>query len=298
MKYTNPEGNEKDQEDDGKYQESSIDIVQKKSTDNKETTDKKKYDFAKKIPIHIIRDQYQNDWDSDIEKIRQRGVILYIIDMLALRPGIKENQSKTTGCCSLKKNHLTLYDQYGDHEFVVKFKFFGKCSIPYYKLMQVEQRVFENLQGFLKNKSQMHYVFDKINTRCLNTYLKTFMDGLTAKVLRTNHACLMMQEELTNLTSVGDTKTEKIQSFKEASNKVAKYLNHKHNVTKQQENLQTKNKVKKYQVNSKSALLDYIDPRIVVAWCKTWNVQVENVYNKTLQTKFKWAMTEAADYKF
>lgn len=49
----------------------------------KETTDKKKYDFAKKIPIHIIRDQYQNDWDSDIKKIRQRGVILYIIDMVS-----------------------------------------------------------------------------------------------------------------------------------------------------------------------------------------------------------------------
>lgn len=32
----------------------------------------------------------------------------------------------------------------------------------------------------------------------MNTYLKTFMDGLTAKVFRTYHACRKMQQELDN----------------------------------------------------------------------------------------------------
>lgn len=41
------------------------------------------------------------------------------------------------------------------------------------------------------------------------------MDGLTAKVIRTNHACLMMQEELTNLTSGKESKPKSISRLNE-----------------------------------------------------------------------------------
>jgi DNA topoisomerase-1 len=45
--------------------------------------------------------------------------------------------------------------------------------------------------------------------------------------------------------------------------------------------------------------LNYLDPRISVAWCKKYNVPLEKVYNKTQKDKFRWAieMTDE-DYEF
>lgn len=45
--------------------------------------------------------------------------------------------------------------------------------------------------------------------------------------------------------------------------------------------------------------LNYLDPRITVAWCKKWGVPIEKIYNKTQREKFAWAidMTDE-DYEF
>lgn len=45
--------------------------------------------------------------------------------------------------------------------------------------------------------------------------------------------------------------------------------------------------------------LNYLDPRITVAWCKKNNVPIEKIYNKTQRDKFRWAIDMAgADYVF
>lgn len=45
--------------------------------------------------------------------------------------------------------------------------------------------------------------------------------------------------------------------------------------------------------------LNYLDPRISVAWCKKFEVPIEKVYNKTQRDKFKWAIDMATEhYKF
>ena len=45
--------------------------------------------------------------------------------------------------------------------------------------------------------------------------------------------------------------------------------------------------------------LNYLDPRISVAWCKRNNVPVEKIYSKTQRDKFRWAIDMAtADYHF
>ncbi|KAK8740574.1 hypothetical protein OTU49_002975 [Cherax quadricarinatus] len=45
--------------------------------------------------------------------------------------------------------------------------------------------------------------------------------------------------------------------------------------------------------------LNYLDPRISVAWCKKYGVPIEKVYNKTQRQKFQWAIEMAtADYNF
>lgn len=45
--------------------------------------------------------------------------------------------------------------------------------------------------------------------------------------------------------------------------------------------------------------LNYLDPRISVAWCKKWEVPIEKVYNKTQRDKFAWAIEMAGeDFNF
>merc|ERR1712029_481687 len=39
--------------------------------------------------------------------------------------------------------------------------------------------------------------------------------------------------------------------------------------------------------------LNYLDPRISVAWCKKYDVGIEKVYNKTQREKFRWAIEMA-----
>ena len=36
--------------------------------------------------------------------------------------------------------------------------------------------------------------------------------------------------------------------------------------------------------------LNYLDPRISVAWCKKHEVPIERVFNKTQRQKFRWAI--------
>ena len=44
--------------------------------------------------------------------------------------------------------------------------------------------------------------------------------------------------------------------------------------------------------------INYIDPRISVAWCKRCEVPIDKVFAKTLRDKFNWAMAAPPDFKF
>ncbi|KAF9029059.1 hypothetical protein BDZ89DRAFT_1112826 [Hymenopellis radicata] len=44
--------------------------------------------------------------------------------------------------------------------------------------------------------------------------------------------------------------------------------------------------------------INYLDPRITAAWCKTNDVPIEKLFSKTLVTKFPWAMEVEDDWKF
>ncbi|XP_073515729.1 DNA topoisomerase I, mitochondrial-like [Phyllobates terribilis] len=53
------------------------------------------------------------------------------------------------------------------------------------------------------------------------------------------------------------------------------------------------------QIALSTSKLNYLDPRISVAWCKKWDIGLEKIYNKTHRDKFAWAvhMTDA-DFVF
>lgn len=94
-----------------------------------------------------------------------------LFPQLALRAGNEKEEGETAdtvGCCSLRKEHLTLHEKYEDQEYVVEFDFLGKDSIRYYNRMPVEKRVFKNLQLFMDNKAGEDDVFDRLNVSSRN----------------------------------------------------------------------------------------------------------------------------------
>lgn len=44
--------------------------------------------------------------------------------------------------------------------------------------------------------------------------------------------------------------------------------------------------------------VNYMDPRITVAWCKKVDLAIEKVFPRTVRTKFPWAMHFKATYQF
>ena len=47
-----------------------------------------------------------------------------------------------------------------------------------------------------------------------------------------------------------------------------------------------------------TAKINYMDPRVTVAWCKRNEVPIEKVFSKTLRDKFPWAMGVPPDWEF
>ncbi|XP_057849059.2 DNA topoisomerase 1 alpha [Cryptomeria japonica] len=72
---------------------------------------------------------------------------------------------------------------------------------------------------------------------------------------------------------------------------------------------QTKVKIGKMELNMRikddlktvalgTSKINYLDPRISVAWCKRHEVPIEKIFNKSLLAKFSWAMDVEPDYRF
>ncbi|NXI57306.1 TOP1M topoisomerase, partial [Chloroceryle aenea] len=55
-------------------------------------------------------------------------------------------------------------------------------------------------------------------------------------------------------------------------------------------NVQATDKEENKQIALGTSKLNYLDPRISIAWCKKFGVPIEKIYNKTQREKFAWAI--------
>uniref|UniRef100_A0A0N5API8 DNA topoisomerase I n=1 Tax=Syphacia muris TaxID=451379 RepID=A0A0N5API8_9BILA len=63
--------------------------------------------------------------------------------------------------------------------------------------------------------------------------------------------------------------------------------------------IQRTDKDENKQIALGTSKLNYLDPRISVAWCKKFNVPIEKIFNRTQREKFRWAIDMAdEDYVF
>jgi DNA topoisomerase-1 len=114
---------------------------------------------------------------------------------------------------------------------------------------------------------------------------------------------------MSNLQAKIDKKTEEVEKaereYKQAKkSKGAEAEKRKAAVKRLLEQLnrletQKTDKEENKQIALGTSKLNYLDPRISVAWCKKYDVPLEKVYNKTQREKFRWAieMTDE-DYEF
>nr|KYP42068.1 DNA topoisomerase 1 [Cajanus cajan] len=67
-------------------------------------------------------------------------------------------------------------------------------------------------------------------------------------------------------------------------------------IDKMQRDMKTKEDLKTVALGTSK--INYLDPRITVAWCKRHEVPIEKIFNKSLLAKFCWAMDVDPDFRF
>ncbi|KAL2944940.1 DNA topoisomerase 1 beta [Bienertia sinuspersici] len=265
-------------------------------------SDKEKYEKARKLKDYIqgIRSAYTKNFTSKDMTRRQIAVATYLIDRLALRAGNEkdDDEADTVGCCTLK---------------VENFDFLGKDSIKYFKQFEADTRVYEAVEQFRKGKRGSDDLFDKLDTSKLNTHLKELMPGLTAKVFRTFNASITLDDMLAEGAGDGEvaiicnhqrtvSKSHSAQMerlitrINDAKVIGKKILTIKTKIEKFERDMQIKEDLKEIALGTSK--INYLDPRITVAWCKRNEVPIEKIFNKSLLAKFSWAMDCDPNFKF
>ncbi|XP_028804027.1 DNA topoisomerase 1 alpha-like [Neltuma alba] len=67
-------------------------------------------------------------------------------------------------------------------------------------------------------------------------------------------------------------------------------------IDKMQRDMKTKEDLKTVALGTSK--INYLDPRITVAWCKRHDVPIEKIFNKSLLAKFAWAMDVDPGFRF
>ena len=149
-----------------------------------------------------------------------------------------------------------------------------------------------------------------MNTRILNKYIQDVLQlpGVTAKVFRTAKASSTFQDQLKKFTNLDGDVLTKLKSFHQASLFVAKLCNHfralpkSSSMAKRETGMDPKveDKTIEYeQISIKTYKMNYIDPRISVAWSKNNDVPIELIFTKTQRENFDWAIEQAdEDFEF
>ena len=183
-------------------------------------------------------------------KYQQHSVCCYLIDKLCIRIGNEKDEDTS--------ETFGLCTMLTSHlaclkSNVVKFNFIGKDSIKHEYACRIEPEIYKLLSLYKKRKDNLF----TISASALNNYLNKLHPHLTGKVFRTLHASRIMYKTL-----------EKTNDLNASNLKVAKHLGH---------------------CSLETSRANYIDPRIIFAWCDTKGVLPSTFYSPTLLRKFKWA---------
>jgi DNA topoisomerase-1 len=176
----------------------------------KQEREAQKFDRAHELHAHLgtVRVQIERDLaDPDARRWRL-ATACYLIDALCLRVGDEKDpdEADTVGATTLRPEHVTLHPG-----GVAEFRFLGKDSVLWHKELELPEVVRRNVEELIRtarppdtnsNGDRSHptrdrpQLFPEISSRNVNAYLSGILPGLTAKVFRTHHATIAVQESL------------------------------------------------------------------------------------------------------
>uniref|UniRef100_A0A3Q1IVH2 DNA topoisomerase I n=1 Tax=Anabas testudineus TaxID=64144 RepID=A0A3Q1IVH2_ANATE len=194
--------------------------------------------------------------------------------------------------------------------------------------------LFDRLNTSILNK-HLQELMDGLTAKVFRTYnasitlqqqlkqLTNSEDNVPAKILsynRANRAVAILcnhqrappktfEKSMQNLQTKIDAKRDQLSDAKREL-KISIYLGQINNISKKKAVQRIEEQLMKLEVqatdreeNKQIALgtskLNYLDPRISVAWCKKFGIPIEKIYNKTQREKFAWAIDMAdEDFEF
>lgn len=284
---------------------------------------KAKYDNAKKVgsSLQRIRARIEKDLDSKDETKRQVATVCYLIDKLGMRVGDEkdEDEADTVGASTLRVEHVKIQGS------AIRFDFLGKDSVRWEKTLASnpsESKVIRNLREFMAGKGPADDIFHNVTSSMVNQFLSSVVSGLSAKVFRTYHATATAKDALGSKDLRGADDFDKMYHAKEANLMAAKFCNHQRTPPKTWEDSHQKKvlklqdavakndtrrvprlkreldfyeRTKNYNLNT--SMKNYIDPRVIKAWCDYVGLDWARVYSKSLQKKFAWVLQSSTRWE-
>ena len=145
---------------------------------------------------------------------------------------------------------------------------------------------------------------DRVNTNVLekmpeseriNYLISIFNQANTAVALLCNHQKNVSTDIEKSLTKIN----EMIKKYKDKKNKIKnkeKIKVYSAKILTLKLKRDTKEKMKNVSLGTSKT--NYIDPRIIFAFMKRYNIPEDKLFNKALLTRFEWARSVNIDYRF
>ena len=304
----------------------------------KAESDIQKYEKARKLKLAIdaIRRDYFAKMKKGNSVEKQLAVTTYLVDKLALRAGGEKDEdlADTVGVCTLRVGHVDFlppstlkFDFLGkdsirylqEHEVdplvFNAMQRFCKGKKPDHDIFdQIDPtKVNKHLQSLMPGLTIK--VFRTYNASyTLNKLLKdTDKDGTVpmkkAKYDAANKEVAVLCNHQKGVSKAHDTQMEKLQDKKKAMEKEISALK-KEKTDKSKSKIATmKERLVKLELQMKmkdelktvslgTSKINYLDPRITIAWCKEHDVPPNTVYTRALVEKFNWAMEVEPSFDF
>ena len=291
-----------------------------------------------KRKIMQINDENERNMKSSDSKIRQIATALFFIDKLAIRVGNEkaEDETDTVGVTNLRVEHIELGENnkitlsFLGKDSVPYINTINVDDIVYNNVKGLIQdkskndQIFDQITSNDVNKYLQKYIIN-LTAKVFRTYNAS---NLFQKELR---------KITKRYEGMGGQEKAILDDFIKANAKVAKMMNHQKNVTtgykknldkvnetikklkkqlskakKIKKNVtieKIKNKIKNYKskkeivkemknISLGTSKANYIDPRITAAFMKKHKLDINKLFSKTLQEKFRWAFEIDENYKF
>jgi DNA topoisomerase-1 len=200
-----------------------------------------KFDKARELRTRLeeVRARIQRGLEDGDARRRMVATAVYLIDNLGLRVGDEKDpdEADTVGATTLRPEHVKLREG-----GVVEFHFLGKDSVEWHRKLELPEVVQRNLAELIQNahpprragsNGKRHPTRDKpqlfpdVDSQDVNAFLAEAMPGLTAKLFRTHHATLRVEESLAGSgVQAGSPEYAKWLAVNLASIEAASFCNH------------------------------------------------------------------------